>query len=70
MCAGRAPAQEGARQDLVERDLVSVEPLLTPAWNAKVNDGRIRSWAAASCAPSVLFSVAPDTGGRLVRGLG
>ncbi|MEO3751356.1 extracellular solute-binding protein [Streptomyces sp. B6B3] len=51
-------------QDLVERDLVSVEPLLTPEWNAKVNDGRILSWAAASWAPSVLYSVAPDTAGQ------
>ncbi|MDT0320605.1 ABC transporter substrate-binding protein [Streptomyces millisiae] len=51
-------------QDLVERDLVSVEPLLTPEWNAKVNDGRILSWAAAAWAPSVLYSVAPDTAGQ------
>jgi len=50
-------------QDLVERDLVSVEPLLTPEWNAKVNDGKILSWAAAAWAPSVLYSVAPDTAG-------
>lgn len=50
-------------QDLVDRDLVSVEPLLTPEWNAKVNDGRILSWAAAAWAPSVLYSVAPDTAG-------
>ncbi len=51
-------------QDLVDRDLVSVEPLLTPEWNAKVNDGRILSWAAAAWAPSVLYSVAPDTAGQ------
>ena len=50
-------------QDLVERDLVTVEPLLTPEWNAKVNDGRILSWSAAAWAPSVLYSVAPDTAG-------
>lgn len=51
-------------QDLVDRDLVSVEPLLTPEWNAKVNDGRILSWAAAAWAPSVIYSVAPDTAGQ------
>jgi multiple sugar transport system substrate-binding protein len=51
-------------QDLVERDLVKVEPLLTPEWNAKVNDGKILSWAAAAWAPSVLYSVAPDTAGK------
>lgn len=50
-------------QDLVERDLVTVEPLLTPEWNAKVNDGKILSWTAAAWAPSVLYSVAPDTVG-------
>jgi multiple sugar transport system substrate-binding protein len=51
-------------QDLVERDLVSVEPVLTPEWNAKVNDGRILSWPAAAWAPSVIYSVAPDTAGK------
>lgn len=51
-------------QDLVDRDLLSVEPLLTPEWNAKVNDGRILSWAAAAWAPSVIYSVAPDTAGK------
>jgi multiple sugar transport system substrate-binding protein len=50
-------------QDLVERDLVKVEPLLTPEWNAQVNDGRILSWSAAAWAPSVIYSVAPDTAG-------
>jgi multiple sugar transport system substrate-binding protein len=51
-------------QDLVDRDLVTVEPLLTPEWNAKANDGKILSWAAAAWAPSVIFSVAPDTAGK------
>ncbi|MGN9846767.1 ABC transporter substrate-binding protein [Nonomuraea sp. H19] len=51
-------------QDLVERDLVKVEPLLTPEWNAQVNSGKILSWAAASWAPSVIQSVAPDTAGK------
>jgi multiple sugar transport system substrate-binding protein len=50
-------------QDLVERDLVKVEPLLTPEWNAQVNAGQILSWAAAAWAPSVIYSVAPDTAG-------
>lgn len=50
-------------QDLVDRDLVKVEPLLTPEWNAQVNDGKILSWAAASWAPSVIYAVAPDTAG-------
>ncbi|TYB71116.1 extracellular solute-binding protein [Nonomuraea sp. PA05] len=51
-------------QDLVERDLVKVEPLLTPEWNAKVNDGKILSWTAGAWAPSVIYSVAPDTAGK------
>ncbi|MER5182529.1 extracellular solute-binding protein [Streptomyces sp. NPDC002896] len=51
-------------QDLVDRDLVKVEPLLTPEWNAQVNDGKILSWAAAAWAPSVIYSVAPETVGK------
>jgi multiple sugar transport system substrate-binding protein len=51
-------------QDLVDRGLVKVEPLLTPEWNAEVNSGKILSWAAAAWAPSVIYSVAPDTAGK------
>ncbi|GAA3334696.1 extracellular solute-binding protein [Curtobacterium citreum] len=51
-------------QDLVDRDLVKVEPLLTPEWNAQVNDGKLLSWSAAAWAPSVINSVAPDTAGK------
>ncbi|MCI2237748.1 extracellular solute-binding protein [Kineococcus sp. TRM81007] len=51
-------------EDLVRRDLVRVEPLLTPEWNAQVNAGKILSWAAAAWAPSVIYSVAPDTAGK------
>jgi multiple sugar transport system substrate-binding protein len=51
-------------QDLVDRDLVKVEPLLSPDWNAQVNAGQILSWSAAAWAPSVIYSVAPDTAGK------
>lgn len=51
-------------QDLVDRDLMSVEPLLTPEWNAKVNEGKLLSWTAAAWAPSVIYSVAPETAGK------
>jgi multiple sugar transport system substrate-binding protein len=51
-------------QDLVDRGLVKVEPLLTPEWNAEVNNGKILSWAAAAWAPSVIYTVAPDTAGK------
>ncbi|GAA4629517.1 extracellular solute-binding protein [Actinoallomurus vinaceus] len=51
-------------QDLVDRDLVKVEPLLTPEWNAQVNSGKLLSWAAAAWAPNVIASVAPNTAGK------
>ncbi|CAQ01801.1 sugar ABC transporter substrate-binding protein [Clavibacter sepedonicus] len=51
-------------QDLVERDLVKVEALVTPEWNAEINDGKVLSWAAASWVPSVINAVAPDTAGK------
>jgi multiple sugar transport system substrate-binding protein len=51
-------------QDLVDRDLVKVEPLLTPEWNAQVNAGKILSWTAAAWVPSVIYSVAPSTAGK------
>ncbi|MBF8189651.1 extracellular solute-binding protein [Nonomuraea sp. K274] len=51
-------------QDLVKRDLVKVEKLLTPEWNAEVNDGKILSWAGGAWVPSVIYTVAPDTAGK------
>lgn len=51
-------------EDLVKRDLVKVEPLLTPEWNAQANNGQILSWAAAAWAPSVIYAVAPKTAGK------
>lgn len=51
-------------QDLVDRDLVKVEHLVTPEWNSEVNSGKILSWAAAAWVPSVIYSVAPDTAGK------
>lgn len=55
-------------EDLVRRDLVRVEPLLTPEWNAAVNEGKILSWTAAAWAPSVIYGVAPDTAGKWESG--
>ena len=51
-------------QDLVDRGLVKVEPLLTPQWNAEVNAGKILSWSAAAWAPSVIYGVAPATASK------
>ena len=50
-------------QDLIDRDLVSAEPLLTPEWNAKVNDGEVLSWPAGLWAAGVLYGVAEESAG-------
>lgn len=50
-------------QDLVDRDLVLAEPLLTPEWNAKLNEGKILSWPAGLWAAGVLYGVAEDSAG-------
>ncbi|WP_129338463.1 ABC transporter substrate-binding protein [Cellulomonas endophytica] len=51
-------------QDLVDRDLVKVESLLTPEWNAQLNAGNILSWPSALWAPGVIYGVAPDMAGQ------
>ncbi|WP_166998884.1 ABC transporter substrate-binding protein [Paramicrobacterium fandaimingii] len=50
-------------QDLIDRDLVLAEPLLTPEWNANLNDGKILSWPAGLWAAGVLSGVAGDMAG-------
>lgn len=50
-------------QDLIDRDLVPVEPLLTPEWNSQLNDGNILSWPSALWAPGVLYGVAESQAG-------
>lgn len=50
-------------QDLIDRDLVLVEPLLTPEWNSKLNAGNILSWPSALWAPGVIYGVAEDQAG-------
>ena len=44
-------------QDLIDRDLVLAEPLLTPEWNASLNAGDILSWPAGIWAAGVLYGV-------------
>jgi multiple sugar transport system substrate-binding protein len=51
-------------QGMVEEDLISTEPILTPEWNAKANAGKFVSWPAALWAPAVIEGVAPDTVGK------
>ncbi|WP_167132727.1 ABC transporter substrate-binding protein [Paramicrobacterium chengjingii] len=50
-------------QDLIDRDLVLAEPLLTPEWNAALNDGKVLSWPAGLWAAGVLNGVAGDMAG-------
>ncbi|MGH3588880.1 MAG: ABC transporter substrate-binding protein, partial [Pseudonocardia sp.] len=50
-------------QDLVDRDLVLAEPMLTPEWNAKVNKGEVLSWPAGLWAAGVLYGIAEDSAG-------
>lgn len=51
-------------QDLVDEDLISTDPILTPEWNAKVNSGTILSWPGGLWAPGVIEGVAADTVGK------
>ncbi|MCR2799498.1 extracellular solute-binding protein [Microbacterium sp. zg-Y818] len=51
-------------QDLIDRDLVRAEPLLTPEWNAQLNDGKILSWPAGLWAAGVINGVAGDMAGQ------
>ncbi len=50
-------------QDLIDRDLVLAEPLLTPEWNASLNEGKILSWPAGMWAAGVLYGVAEGMAG-------
>ncbi len=50
-------------QSLADDDLISTEPLLTPEYNKKLNEGTILSWPSALWAPGVIESVAPETAG-------
>ncbi|WP_260303564.1 ABC transporter substrate-binding protein [Rathayibacter sp. PhB127] len=51
-------------QGLADDGLVSTDPLLTPEYDKKLNDGTMLSWPSALWAPGVLQSVAPDTAGK------
>lgn len=51
-------------QGLVDADLITTDPILTPEWNAKANSGTILSWPAGLWAPGVIEGVAPDTIGK------
>lgn len=51
-------------EQLYKDGLISVEPLLTPEYNAAVNAGTILSWPSAVWAPSVIESVAAETAGN------
>ncbi|RKN39013.1 ABC transporter substrate-binding protein [Streptomyces hoynatensis] len=50
-------------QDLIDQDLVTAEPLLTPEWNNRVNRGEILTWPAGLWSPSVIYSIAEGQAG-------
>lgn len=51
-------------QDLVDRDLVKVEGVLTPEYNKELNAGQMLSWPSALWAPGVIYGVAPEQAGQ------
>ncbi|MGW8482304.1 ABC transporter substrate-binding protein [Microbacterium sp. NPDC055903] len=51
-------------QDLIDRDLVLAEPLLTPEWNARLNEGNVLSWPAGLWAAGVINGVASEMAGQ------
>jgi multiple sugar transport system substrate-binding protein len=51
-------------QDLINRDLIKVQPLLTPEWNTQLNEGNVLSWPSALWAPGVIHSVAESQAGQ------
>ncbi|WP_150307286.1 ABC transporter substrate-binding protein [Planctomonas psychrotolerans] len=51
-------------EGLVKEGAISTEPLLTPEYNAKLNDGTMLSWPAGIWASGVFYGVAPDTAGN------
>ncbi|UFU02123.1 extracellular solute-binding protein [Ruania suaedae] len=51
-------------QDLIDRDLVLAEPLLTPEWNAALNAGEILAWPAGLWAAGVLYGIAEPMAGE------
>jgi multiple sugar transport system substrate-binding protein len=50
-------------QELIERDLISAEPLLTPEWNNRLAGGDILTWPSALWAPGVLYGIAEQQAG-------
>ena len=44
--------------------LIAADPILSPSYNAKLNDGTMLSWPSAVWAPGVIYGVAPDTAGK------
>ncbi|MDT0346041.1 ABC transporter substrate-binding protein [Streptomyces litchfieldiae] len=50
-------------QSLIDEDLVTAEPLLTPEWNNRVNRGEILTWPAGLWSPSVIHGIAEGQAG-------
>lgn len=49
---------------LAKQGAISTDPLLTPEYNKKLNEGTMLSWPSALWAPGVIGGVAPDTAGK------
>lgn len=51
-------------QDLIDRDVVKVEALLTPQYNKELNAGQVLAWPSALWAPGVIYGAAPGLAGK------
>ncbi|MDW6062519.1 sugar ABC transporter substrate-binding protein [Streptomyces sp. FXJ1.4098] len=51
-------------QKMYEDKLIAADPILTPTYNQKLNDGTMLSWPSAVWAPGVIYGVAPKTAGK------
>jgi multiple sugar transport system substrate-binding protein len=50
-------------QDLLDEDVITGQPMYTPAWNSALNDGSLLAWPSAVWAPGVLSGNAASTAG-------
>lgn len=51
-------------QGMYKDKLIAADPILTPTYNHKLNDGTMLSWPSAAWAPGVIYGVAPKTAGK------
>lgn len=51
-------------QGMFKDGLIAADPILTPTYNQKLNNGTMLSWPSAAWAPGVIYGVAPKTAGK------